>query len=81
VFFVMPYLHGSEVMKAKTVLMLIIICQYVPRLIRIIPIYMQITRSAGTIMETAWTGASFNLLIYMIASHVSPLYSLFNTRV
>lgn len=60
-------------MKAKNILMVIVICQYVPRLIRIIPLYLQITRSAGIIAETAWAGAAFNLLIYMLASHVSPL--------
>ncbi|KAK3156502.1 hypothetical protein QOZ80_2AG0108100 [Eleusine coracana subsp. coracana] len=70
VLYVLPDLFGSEVMKARTIVMLIVICQYVPRLIRIIPLYRQITRSTGTIMETAWAGAAFNLLIYMIASHV-----------
>ncbi|XP_035816016.1 cyclic nucleotide-gated ion channel 1 isoform X5 [Zea mays] len=66
---VLPNLHGSKVMKAKNVLMLIIICQYVPRLIRIRPLYLQITRSAGVITETARAGAAFNLLLYMLASH------------
>ncbi|XP_062223605.1 cyclic nucleotide-gated ion channel 1-like isoform X1 [Phragmites australis] len=66
---VLPNLQGSEVMKAKNTLLIIIICQYVPRLIRIIPLYLQITRSAGIITETAWAGAAFNLLIYMLASH------------
>ncbi|KAL6629581.1 hypothetical protein ACP70R_029346 [Stipagrostis hirtigluma subsp. patula] len=66
---VLPHVHGSDVMKAKNILMYIIISQYVPRLIRIIPLYLQITRSAGIITETAWAGAAFNLLIYMLASH------------
>nr|XP_025879141.1 cyclic nucleotide-gated ion channel 1 isoform X1 [Oryza sativa Japonica Group] len=67
---VLPRLQGSSVMTAKNILMVIVICQYVPRLIRIIPLYLQITRSAGIITETAWAGAAFNLLIYMLASHV-----------
>ncbi|XP_066375700.1 cyclic nucleotide-gated ion channel 1-like isoform X1 [Miscanthus floridulus] len=67
---VLPNLQGSKLMKAKNVLMLIIICQYVPRLIRIRPLYLQITRSAGVITETARAGAAFNLLLYMLASHV-----------
>uniref|UniRef100_A0ACD5Z6G7 Uncharacterized protein n=1 Tax=Avena sativa TaxID=4498 RepID=A0ACD5Z6G7_AVESA len=70
VLIVLPNLQDSEVMKAKDVLMIIITCQYVPRLVRIIPLYLQITRSAGIITETAWAGAAFNLLIYMLASHV-----------
>jgi cyclic nucleotide gated channel len=71
---VLPRLQGSSVMTAKNILMVIVICQYVPRLIRIIPLYLQITRSAGIITETAWAGAAFNLLIYMLASHVSLLH-------
>ncbi|EES04859.2 cyclic nucleotide-gated ion channel 1 [Sorghum bicolor] len=66
---VLPTLQGPEVMKAKIVLLVIIICQYVPRLLRIIPLYLQITRSAGILTETAWAGAAFNLIIYMLASH------------
>jgi cyclic nucleotide gated channel, plant len=74
---VLPRLQGSsEVMKANNILLIIIICQYVPRLLQIIPLYLQITRSAGIITETAWAGAAFNLLIYMLASHVSPHYKL-----
>ncbi|CAL5038787.1 unnamed protein product [Urochloa decumbens] len=67
---VLPKLHSSEITKAKNVLMILIICQYVPRLIRIRPLYLQITRSAGVITETARAGAAFNLLLYMLASHV-----------
>uniref|UniRef100_A0A453S617 Cyclic nucleotide-binding domain-containing protein n=1 Tax=Aegilops tauschii subsp. strangulata TaxID=200361 RepID=A0A453S617_AEGTS len=67
---VLPPLQGSKFMKAKNILMIIVICQYVPRLIRIRPLYLQITRSAGIITETAWAGAAFNLIIYMLASHV-----------
>ncbi|XP_020096926.1 cyclic nucleotide-gated ion channel 1-like [Ananas comosus] len=68
---VFPKLQGSEeLLNAKNVLMFIVIFQYLPRLVRIIPLYLEITRSAGIIAETAWTGAAFNLLLYMLASHV-----------
>ncbi|KAL6889015.1 hypothetical protein ACP4OV_010041 [Aristida adscensionis] len=66
---VLRNVNGSEVMRAKNILLIIVICQYVPRLLRIVPLYLQITRSAGIITETAWAGAAFNLLIYMLASH------------
>ncbi|XP_062228957.1 cyclic nucleotide-gated ion channel 1-like isoform X2 [Phragmites australis] len=69
IFVVLPNLQSSKVMKAKDVLMIMIICQYVPRLIRIRPLYLQITRSAGVITETAGAGAAFNLVLYMLASH------------
>nr|CAA05637.1 putative calmodulin binding transporter protein [Hordeum vulgare subsp. vulgare] len=70
IWIVLPTLQVSQFMKAKNILMLIVICQYVPRVIRIRPLYLQITRSAGIITETAWAGAAFNLIIYMLASHV-----------
>ncbi|XP_010925731.1 cyclic nucleotide-gated ion channel 1 isoform X1 [Elaeis guineensis] len=70
VLIVIPKLQGSALLNAKNVLMFIVICQYVPRLVRIIPLYLEVTRSAGIITETAWAGAAFNLLLYMLASHV-----------
>ncbi|KAI0496314.1 hypothetical protein KFK09_022630 [Dendrobium nobile] len=70
VLIIVPRLKESSPLDAKDLLMLIILFQYVPRLIRIIPLYMEVTRSAGIITETAWAGAAFNLLLYMLASHV-----------
>ncbi|KAH7682336.1 cyclic nucleotide gated channel protein [Dioscorea alata] len=61
---------GSTSLNAKGLLMLIVVLQYVPRLVRIIPLYLDVTRTAGIITETAWAGAAFNLLLYMLASHV-----------
>lgn len=67
----MPKLEGSALLNAKNALVYIVIFQYFPRLIRIIPLYLEVTRSSGIIAETAWAGAAFNLLLYMLASHVS----------
>ncbi|KAJ0989331.1 hypothetical protein J5N97_007687 [Dioscorea zingiberensis] len=63
-------LGGSASLNAKSLLMLIVVLQYVPRLVRIIPLYLDVTRTAGIFTETAWAGAAFNLLLYMLASHV-----------
>ncbi|KAG0486858.1 hypothetical protein HPP92_008953 [Vanilla planifolia] len=70
VLFAVPRLQKSSPLDAKNLLVLIVLFQYVPRLIRIILLYMEVTRSAGIITETAWAGAAFNLLLYMLASHV-----------
>ncbi|KAJ6359369.1 hypothetical protein OIU76_000991 [Salix suchowensis] len=43
--------------------------QYVPRFMRIYPLYKEVTTS-GILTETAWVGAAFNLFLYMLASHV-----------
>ncbi|KAI6707762.1 hypothetical protein NL676_010724 [Syzygium grande] len=37
---------------------------------RIYPLYKEVTRTSGILHETAWAGAAFNLLLYMLASHV-----------
>jgi cyclic nucleotide gated channel len=41
---------------------------------RIYPLYKEVTTS-GILTETAWAGAAFNLFLYMLASHVSLIYS------
>ncbi|KAK6142697.1 hypothetical protein DH2020_023045 [Rehmannia glutinosa] len=37
---------------------------------RIYPLYEEVTRTSGIFTETAWAGAAFNLILYMLASHV-----------
>ncbi|GKV44389.1 hypothetical protein SLEP1_g51579 [Rubroshorea leprosula] len=54
----------------KELLKYTIICQYVPRILRIVPLYIEVTRTSGIITETAWAGAALNLFLYMLASHV-----------
>ncbi|KAL0908102.1 hypothetical protein M5K25_022573 [Dendrobium thyrsiflorum] len=70
VLIMIPKLKESTPLDAKNILMIIVVFQYLPRLARIIPLYIEVTRSAGIITETAWAGAAFNLLLYMLASHV-----------
>ncbi|PKA55914.1 Cyclic nucleotide-gated ion channel 1 [Apostasia shenzhenica] len=70
VLIIIPHLMKAAPLDAKNLLMLIVVFQYLPRLVRIVPLYSEITRSAGIITETAWAGAAFNLLLYMLASHV-----------
>ncbi|KAG6505104.1 hypothetical protein ZIOFF_037452 [Zingiber officinale] len=67
---IMPKLEGIELLNATHALMRIVVLQYIPRLLRIRPLYLEFTRSAGIITETAWAGAAFNLFLYMLASHV-----------
>ncbi|GKU96667.1 hypothetical protein SLEP1_g9878 [Rubroshorea leprosula] len=54
----------------KELLTYIVICQYVPRILRIVPLYIEVTRTSGFLTETAWAGAALNLFLYMLASHV-----------
>ncbi|RZC07195.1 cyclic nucleotide-gated ion channel 1-like [Glycine soja] len=67
---IIPKLSGSESLNTKTLLKFIVCFQYIPRFLRIIPLYKEVTRTSGILTETAWAGAAFNLFLYMLASHV-----------
>ncbi|KAH0660935.1 hypothetical protein KY289_029683 [Solanum tuberosum] len=67
---VIPNLRGSTMANTKNVLGFIIIFQYLPRLYLIFPLSSQIVKATGVVTETAWAGAAYNLMLYMLASHV-----------
>uniref|UniRef100_A0A7N0UAH1 Cyclic nucleotide-binding domain-containing protein n=1 Tax=Kalanchoe fedtschenkoi TaxID=63787 RepID=A0A7N0UAH1_KALFE len=67
---IIPRLRGSRISNTKDLLKFIVIFQYVPRVLRIYPLYKEVTRTSGILTETAWAGAAFNLFLYMLASHV-----------
>lgn len=70
IWIVIPTLSGSTVTNTKNVLRFIIIFQYIPRLFLIYPLSSQIVKATGVVTETAWAGAAYNLMLYMLASHV-----------
>ncbi|KAJ8763772.1 hypothetical protein K2173_003554 [Erythroxylum novogranatense] len=51
-------------------LVLIVLFQYIPRLYMIFPLSAEITKAAGVVTNTAWAGAAYNLLLFMLASHI-----------
>lgn len=63
--------NGSDVQSTKQALLYIIIIQYIPRFLRMVPLTTELKRTAGVFAETAWAGAAYYLLLYMLASHVS----------
>ncbi|KAK6141073.1 hypothetical protein DH2020_025185 [Rehmannia glutinosa] len=67
---VIPFLNGPISLVTKDLLKIVIFAQYIPRLWRIYPLYEEVTRTSGIFTETAWAGAAFNLILYMLASHV-----------
>ncbi|XP_017984006.1 PREDICTED: putative cyclic nucleotide-gated ion channel 15 [Theobroma cacao] len=70
IWIVIPNLKGSTTTNTKNVLRFIIIFQYLPRLFLIFPLSSQIVNATGVVTETAWAGAAYNLMLYMLASHV-----------
>ncbi|XP_030526794.1 protein CNGC15b-like [Rhodamnia argentea] len=67
---IIPNLEGSTIANTKNVLRFIIIFQYLPRLFLIVPLTSQIVKATGVVTEQAWAGAAYNLILYLLASHV-----------
>ncbi|KAE8722117.1 putative cyclic nucleotide-gated ion channel 10 [Hibiscus syriacus] len=79
VILIIPALKGQVSLVTKELLKSIIFCQYVPRIIRIIPLFKEVTTTSGILTETAWAGAALNLFLYMLASHaVGAFWYLFS---
>ncbi|POO01218.1 Voltage dependent potassium channel [Trema orientale] len=70
IWIVIPNLSGSTMTNTKNVLRFTLIFQYLPRLFLIFPLSSQIVKATGVVTETAWAGAAYNLILYMLASHV-----------
>ncbi|KAL9258177.1 putative cyclic nucleotide-gated ion channel 5 [Drosera capensis] len=62
--------QGSDVLTTKQALLWIIIFQFVPRFLRMLPLTSELKRTSGVFAETAWAGAVYYLLLYMLASHI-----------
>lgn len=71
IWIIIPSLSGSTMANTKNVLRFIIIFQYLPKLILIFPLSSQIIKATGVVTETAWAGAAYNLMLFMLASHVA----------
>ncbi|XP_009366180.1 probable cyclic nucleotide-gated ion channel 5 isoform X1 [Pyrus x bretschneideri] len=61
---------SSDVLATKQALLFIVLFQYIPRLLRVHPLTSELKRTAGVFAETAWEGAAYYLLLYMLASHI-----------
>ncbi|KAI0518767.1 hypothetical protein KFK09_006203 [Dendrobium nobile] len=70
VWLVIPGARHLNPQKNNTTLALIVLIQYIPRLYLIFPMSQQIIKATGVVTKTAWAGAAYNLLLYMIASNV-----------
>ncbi|XP_057836863.1 probable cyclic nucleotide-gated ion channel 6 isoform X3 [Cryptomeria japonica] len=65
-----PKMRGSAALNTKNALRFVVFFQYFPRFFRIYPLSSEVIRTAGVFTETAWAGAAYNLLLYILASHV-----------
>ncbi|KAL5206676.1 hypothetical protein ABZP36_034885 [Zizania latifolia] len=73
------FLHrpkGADLLPTKNALLFIVLVQYIPRLVRFYPITSELKRTTGVFAETAFAGAAYYLLLYMLASHVRITFNL-----
>lgn len=68
---VIPGIRDSRADYDNTTLGLIVLFQYVPRIFVIFPLNQKIVKTTGVVAKTAWSGAAYNLILFMLASHVS----------
>ncbi|XP_073158576.1 cyclic nucleotide-gated ion channel 17-like [Henckelia pumila] len=68
--FIMPAARNHRANHNNNALALIVLLQYIPRLYVMFPLSSQIIKATGVVTKTAWAGAAYNLLLYMLASHV-----------
>lgn len=70
IWIIYPNLNGSAISNAKSKIFFILLAQYLPRLYLIFPLSSEIGKDTGVVIQTAWTGAAYNLLLYILAGHV-----------
>ncbi|KAG2645183.1 cyclic nucleotide-gated ion channel 17-like isoform X2 [Panicum virgatum] len=71
VWLIMPAIKRSDDNVRNTTFALIIVIQYVIRMYLIVPLSNQIIKAVGVVAKSAWGGAAYNLLLYMLASHIT----------
>ncbi|KAI7737884.1 hypothetical protein M8C21_032148 [Ambrosia artemisiifolia] len=67
---IIPHRKGPVSLVTKDLLKFVIFSQYIPRFVRMIPLFRQVTRTSGIFTQTPWAGAALNLFVYMLGSHV-----------
>ncbi|KAJ4804260.1 Cyclic nucleotide-gated channel 18 [Rhynchospora pubera] len=70
IWYIIPGLSDNRASHTNNLLSLIVLMQYVPRLYLIFPLNKKIVKANGVVTKTAVMGAAYNLLLYMLASHV-----------
>ncbi|CAH9117749.1 unnamed protein product [Cuscuta epithymum] len=70
IWYVIPATKGNGSGHDNNTIALIVLIQYLPRLLVSIPLNQRIIKTTGFIAKTAWAGAAYNLILFMLASHV-----------
>ncbi|PRQ53842.1 putative potassium channel, voltage-dependent, ELK [Rosa chinensis] len=70
IWLVIPATNNAGVDHANNTLALFVLIQYIPRLFLIFPLNQKIVKTTGVVAKTPWAGAAYNLLLFMLASHI-----------
>ncbi|XP_017972341.1 PREDICTED: probable cyclic nucleotide-gated ion channel 16 [Theobroma cacao] len=70
IWFIIPAAKSPSAAHANHTLSFIVLIQYVPRFFIMFPLNQRIIKTTGVVAKTAWSGAAYNLLLSMLASHV-----------
>ncbi|KAF8033253.1 hypothetical protein BT93_D1998 [Corymbia citriodora subsp. variegata] len=68
---ILPNFGGSTMARRKNRILFIIFFQYLPRFCLLFPLRSEIINASGGLTETAWAGATFNFMLFMLASHIA----------
>ncbi|VFQ87272.1 unnamed protein product [Cuscuta campestris] len=71
------FLHGSQgsdVLGTKKALVIVVILQHIPRFLRFVPLNSDLKKTSGVFAETAWLGAAYYMLWFILASHTFGAY-------
>lgn len=71
VWVIIPNLEDSTMAERKNHILFFIFFQYLPRFYLTLPLRSEIINASGGLTETAWGGAAYNFMLFMLASHVS----------
>ncbi|KMT12234.1 hypothetical protein BVRB_5g101790 [Beta vulgaris subsp. vulgaris] len=63
--------RGKGIMETKKWLQIIVFAQYIFRFARFYPLTSDLKKTAGVFAESAWLGAAYYLLWYLLSSHIA----------
>lgn len=63
----------ADVLATKKALLILILLQWIPRFWRFLPLINDMKKTVGVVTESAWAGAAYYLLWFVLASHVCSL--------
>ncbi|XP_010031973.2 protein CNGC15b [Eucalyptus grandis] len=68
---IIPNFVGSTTAQRKNNILFIIFFQYLPRFCLIFPLRSEIINASSGLTGTAWAGAAYNFMLFMLASHIA----------